>query len=103
MSGRWGHRPLGRGGWRVIAIRSWLGFSGRSAALASSKANPGANRFNPRGQAASDYRSSFRFAASPVDSPRVSFAAVLFRGTEVLRVSTEVLSTPESRSNFAHD
>src|SRR5262249_9552390 len=38
MSGRWGDRPLGRGGWRVIVIRSWLGTAGRSAALASSRA-----------------------------------------------------------------
>src|SRR5437879_5653478 len=36
MSGRWGERPLGRG-MEDRVIRSQSGFSGRSAALASSK------------------------------------------------------------------
>ena len=36
MSGRWGDRPLGRG-MEGTVIRSQFGFSGRSAALASSR------------------------------------------------------------------
>src|SRR6266849_9347592 len=36
MSGRWGQRPLGRG-MEGTVIRSQFGFSGRSAALASSR------------------------------------------------------------------
>src|SRR5436305_9761687 len=90
MSGRWGHRPLGRGGWRVLVIRR---SSALPAALPRSRA---ANRTQeialaPMGLTTSDYYFILLFGAFLVDRPRVSFATVLSRSTEVPCGSTEVL------------
>ena len=89
MSGRWGDRPLGRGGWRVTVIR-------RSPALPAlsprSRAAKGTQEIAlaPLGQTTSDYAFSFLFARSTVDRPRGSFCAVLFFPSPVLRDGTEV-------------
>jgi len=102
VSGRWGHRPLGRGGWRVFVIRR---SSALPAALPRSRA---ANRTQeiartPMGLTASDYYFILLSGAFFVDRPRVSFAPVLSRATEVLGGSTEVLCTAQRSSNLVDD
>src|SRR6266851_478131 len=79
MSGRWGERPLGRG-MEDRVIRSQSGFSGRSAALASSKTT---NRSRPtavplqKTKTTPDYLRSLCSTIFPVDSSLVSLFPVL--------------------------
>src|SRR5260370_16608956 len=87
MSVRWGERPLGRG-MEDRVIRSHSGFSGRSAALASSKTT---NRSRltavplQKTKTTPDYLRSLCSTIFPVDSSLDSFSPVppYFRITSV--------------------
>src|SRR5260370_13274860 len=86
MSGRWGERPLGRG-MEDRVIRSQSGFSGRSAALASSKTKNRSRQplYHSRNQTTPDYLRSLCSIILLVDSSLVSFLPVppYFRVTSV--------------------
>src|SRR5690242_4947892 len=81
MSGRWGDRPLGRG-MEGTVIRSQSGFSGRSAALASSRTTHRSKQVTTvvllqKTRTTPDYPRSLSSAAFRVDSSTDSFFPVL--------------------------
>src|SRR5712692_4018165 len=95
MSGRWGHRPLGRG-MEDTVIRSQFGFSGRSAALASSRTTHRSKQITTavllqKTQTTPDYLRSLPSTKSSVDSSLGSFFPVLPAPADVTFLGTEVL------------
>lgn len=88
MSGRWGHRPLGRGGWRDTSNPKRLS---QPAVLPRSRAANSTQEIAcSKGQTTSDYSSSLLCARFRVDRSGGSFIPVLSPATEVLHAGTEV-------------
>ena len=88
MSGRWGDRPLGRG-MEGTVIRSQFGFSGRSAALASSRTTHRSKQITTilllqKAQPTQDYSRSLSFTRFSVDSSLGSFFPVLLASAAVV-------------------
>ena len=92
LSGRWGCRPLGRGGWRVRRSEArWCRQAFRCARVQRTEQEQLSTRAVSRRQPTPDYSFIFASAPSAVDSPPGPFAPVLFASPSVLPPGTSVL------------